>query len=296
MSPLRALLQLDAQLKDTMNDLKNKFEKVDSVPLDSLSKALPILSDEQFALLDAIRTVNEKIGTLGAKKLDDITSGATEVTEFTPNGKLFHQMRAGLGLENIALWRSSELPEAVVVLETNPITVCLRTEIFQKAAGNELQFWLAKGITMAHPDIRIIASTPESMRQILPMAVLAATGVAPESEETAELVAKIKDAMSPDELKNLSAQLLAGNSAEKLIECAKTFARDMIDSTDLIGAYIVADMRTVWRAESRVDSNIIEQRNVKTIDEINKAMDSSAIMRKVLAYYVSSVFTEHLAS
>ena len=296
MSPLRALLQLDPQLKDTLNDLKNKFEKVDSVSLDSLSKALPILSDEQFALLDAIRIVNEKIGTLGAKKLDEITSGATEVTEFTPNGKLFHQMRAGLGLENITLWRSSELPEAVVVIDTNPVIVCLKTEIFQKAAGNELQFWLAKGITMAHPDIRIIASTPESMRHQLPMAVLAAVGIAPESAETAELVEKIKSAMSADELKNLSAQMLAGNPAEKLIECAKTFARDMVDSTDVIGAYIVADMRTVWRAESRVDSNIIEQRNVKTVDEINKAMDSSAILRKVLAYYVSSTFTDHLAS
>ena len=54
-------------------------------------------------------------------------------------------------------------------------------------------------------------------------------------------------------------------------------------------------MRTVWRAESRVDEKITEQRNVKTVAEIGKAIESSAILRKVLAYYVSEAFSEQLA-
>ncbi len=294
MSPLRALLQLDAQLKDTLNDLKTKFEKTDSIAPDTLSRALPILSDEQFSLLDAIRVVVEAIGSLGPKQIDEVTSGATEVTEFTPNGKIFHQLKAGLGLENVNLWRASELPEAIVIIDSDPVIVCIRTEIFQKAAGNELQFWLAKGAAMAHPDIRIMASSPENVRHILPKAVLAATGLVPETPETASLVSKIKAKMGAPELQNLAAQLTSSCSKEALVACAETFTQDMLDSTDILGSYAIADMRTVWRAESRIDSNIIEQRSVKTVEEINKAMESSKILRKVLAYYVSKTFTEHL--
>ncbi|MBQ1926755.1 MAG: hypothetical protein II180_11635, partial [Proteobacteria bacterium] len=294
MSPLRALLQLDAQTKETLNDLKNKFEKTESISLDSIAKALPVLSDEQFAILDAIQTVSQKLGPLGPTTLDEVTTGATEVTEFTPNGKIFHQMRAGLGLENIALWRSSELPEAVVIISSNPLIVCIRTEIFQKAAGNELQFWLAKGLGLAHPDVRILASTPADIRDRLPKAVLAAADVIPVTPDLEALVNKIKAALTEDDLKNLNAQISVYD-AEALSACAETFTRDMLLSSDIIGAYIVADMRTVWRAETRIDEKITEQRNVKTIEEISKAFEVSHVLRSVLAYYVSSTFSEHIA-
>ncbi|MBQ9815944.1 MAG: hypothetical protein IJM59_00535 [Proteobacteria bacterium] len=293
MSPLRALLQLDPQTKETLNDLKNKFEKAESVPLDSIAKALPILSDEQFALLDAIQLVHSKLGTLGAHNLNEITTGASEVSEATPNGKIFYQMCRGLGLENITLWRAAELPEAIVVVNSDPIVICIRTEIFQKAAGNELQFWLAKSLGLAHPDVRILASTPENYRAALPKAILAAAGIGAVTPETSELVAKIKSCMSEDDLKALNAQLSI-IPEDQLIACANTFTRDMMESSDVLGAYIVADMRTVWRAESRIDSNITEQRNVKTVEEISKAIEVSSVLRKVLAYYVSGIFTEHL--
>ncbi len=293
MSPLRALLQLDAQTKETLNDLKNKFEKVDSISPDTLEKALPVLSDEQFAMLDAIQLVSAKIGTLGARNINEVTSGASEVSETTPNGKIFQQMRVGLGLENISLWRSAELPEAIVIINSDPVVVCIRTEIFQKAAGNELQFWLAKALGLAHPDVRIIASTPEKYRAAYPKAILAAVGICDVTAETQELVEKIKTGMTEEDLKGLKAQLSIYPS-EQLVSCAEVISRDMMDSSDMLGAYIVADMRTVWRAESRIDLNITEQRNVKTIDEISKAIEISPILRKILAYYVSAKFTEHI--
>ena len=295
MSPLRALLQLEPQTKETLNDLKGKFEKTDSIPLDSLSKALPILTDEQFAMLDAIQAVHAKLGTLGAKKLDEVTSGATEVAETTPNGKIFEQMRVGLEMENISLWRSTELPEPIVILNTDPVIVCIRTEIFQKAAGNELQFWLAKALGLAHNDVRTLASTPEKYRHALPKAILVAAGIGDVTPETAELVGKIKNVMTADELKALYAQLTELCTEDQLKTCAETFTRDMLETSDMLGAYVVADMRTVWRAESRIDTNITEQRNVKTIDEISKAIEVSNVLRKVLAYYVSSTFTDHIA-
>lgn len=293
MSPLRTLLQLDAQTKETLNELKNKFEKSDAVPLDSLAKALPILSDEQFAILDALKSVAEHIA-FGPKSLDEITSGASEVSENTPNGKIFSQLRAGMGLENIALYRSAELPEAIVVVQSDPLIVCLRTEIFQKAAGNELQFWLAKAIALAHPDMRCLASAPANIRAQLPMAILSAVGIGDATTDCADLSQKIKNALSPEQIKDIHSQLTL-YPEDKLLDCAKSFAQDMMGTSDLMGAYIVADMRTVWRAESRIDENITEQRNVKTIDDIAKALDASAILRRVLAYYVSDAFSEQLA-
>ena len=294
MSPLRTLLQLDAQTKETLNDLKNKFEKAEAVPLDSIAKALPILSDEQFAILDALKSLAEHVN-FGASNIEQITQGASEVSENTPNGKIFAQMRAGMGLDNIVLYRASELPEAIVIVLGNPIVVCMRTEIFQKAAGNELQFWLAKAIAMAHPDMRFIAATPQNIRPLLPNALLAATGIGNATGETADLAQKIKSSLSPDVLKDIHSQLTLYPN-DQLIACANAFTRDLLDSTDLIGAYIVADMRTVWRAESRIDENITEQRNVKTIDDIAKALDASPILRKILAFYVSDAFTEQLNS
>ena len=116
--------------------------------------------------------------------------------------------------------------------------------------------------------------------------------------ETVSLEGKLYTALvlilSP-ELKDIHSQLTLYPD-DQLIACANAFTRDLLDSTDLIGAYIVADMRTVWRAESRIDENITEQRNVKTIDDIAKALDASPILRKILAFYVSDAFTEQLNS
>ena len=294
MSPLRTLLQLDAQTKELLNDLKTRFEKSDAVPFDSIAKALPVLSDEQFAILDALRVLRQKLGSFGPASLDEVTTGASEVPENTPNGKIFFQMRTGLEMDNVVLYRATELPEAIVVLDTDPVVVCIRTEIFQKAAGNELQFWLAKSLGLAHPDVRFVASAPESYRKALPKALLAAVGIGEVTSETAELVSRIKTALSADALRELRSQLTL-YSESRLLACAETFSQEMIDSSDILGAYIVADMRTVWRAESRVDEKITEQRNVKTVAEIGKAIESSAILRKVLAYYVSEAFSEQLA-
>lgn len=292
MSPLRALLQLDAQTKETLNDLKNKFEKADAVSFDSIAKALPVLSDEQFAILDALKTLSEHM-QFGPSSIDQIAAGASEVSENTPNGKIFAQLRAGMGLDNAVLCRASELPEAIAVVAANPPVICIRTEIFQKAAGNELQFWLAKAVAMAHPDMRFLASAPAAVRNLLPKALLAAAGLGSVSGDAADLAQKIKTTVSADVLKDIRSQLTLYPD-DRLIACAETFAQDMLDSTDLIGAFIVADMRTVWRAESRIDENIAEQRNVKTVDDISKAIDASKILRKILAYYVSSTFTEQL--
>ena len=148
---------------------------------------------------------------------------------------------------------------------------------------------------MAHPDMRFIAATPQNIRPLLPNALLAATGIGNATGETADLAQKIKSSLSPDVLKDIHSQLTLYPD-DQLIACANAFTRDLLDSTDLIGAYIVADMRTVWRAESRIDENITEQRNVKTIDDIAKALDASPILRKILAFYVSDAFTEQLNS
>lgn len=294
MSPLRTLLQLDPATKETLNELKNKFEKTEAVPLESISNALPILTDEQFAILDAIKSLAEHM-TFSANNIEKIAQGASEVSENTPNGKIFAQMRSAMGLDNVVLYRAAELPEPIVIVLGNPVVVCMRTEIFQKAAGNELQFWLAKAVSMAHPDTRFLVSTPENIRKRLPAALLAAVGIGSASAENADLVQKIKSTLSADVLKEIHTQLTLYTD-DQLIACAQSFTQDMLDSTDLIGAYIVADMRTVWRAESRIDEHVTEQRNVKTVDDIAKALDASPILRKILAFYVSDAFTAQLNS
>lgn len=293
-SPLRVLLQVETKLKEVLNDLKTKFEKSDANTYDKLSEAMPKLSDEQFVLLDALRAVDEKLGSLGPKTIDDITSGATEITEFTPNGKTFYQMREALGIENATLWRATDLPEAIVVVRGPQTVVCIRTEIFQKAAGNELQFWLAKGLGLAHPDVQTIAATPMQLRHVLPKAILAATGIAPQTPDTASLVARIKEAVGEDELRAIHSQLSLYET-NKLLKTADTLAQDLMDSSDILGAFTVADMRTVWRAETRVDSDIPEQRSIKTIDEINQAIESSSILKRILASYVTPAFGDLLA-
>ena len=205
MSPLRTLLQLDPATKETLNELKNKFEKTEAVPLESISNALPILTDEQFAILDAIKSLAEHM-TFSANNIEKIAQGASEVSENTPNGKIFAQMRSAMGLDNVVLYRAAELPEPIVIVLGNPVVVCMRTEIFQKAAGNELQFWLAKAVSMAHPDTRFLVSTPENIRKRLPAALLAAVGIGSASAENADIVQKIKSTLSADVLKEIHTQ------------------------------------------------------------------------------------------
>ncbi|MCL2325623.1 MAG: hypothetical protein FWC40_03875 [Proteobacteria bacterium] len=294
LSPLRVLLQVEPGLKEILNDLKGKFEKGDALVLDRIASVQPSWTDEQFAILNALQVVHERIGTLGPKSLDDITSGASEVSEFTPNGKSFHQMRGLLGIENVSLWRSVDLPEAIVVIDAEPTIVCIRTEVFQKAAGNELQFWLAKGLGMAHPDVRTIASTPLPWRQQLAKAILAAAGIGQIGEEADELTTAIQSKLTSDDVAEIASQLSLYDS-DKLLAAAETFSRDMLALSDLLGAFSVADMRTVWRAESRMNPSIPEQRSVKTVEEISAAIEASDTLSKILTYYVSSDFDKNLS-
>lgn len=289
LSPLRALLNFDPKLKEILNTLKADYEKPDTVLFEKLKEILPQLSDEQFALFDALHIVQQKLGSFGPKSLDEITTGAAEVTEFTPNGKLFHQMKAILEFENVQLWRSAELPQAIVVIDAQPTIVCIRTEIFQKASGNEIQFWLAKGLMYAHPDYRTLAAAPAAQQERIPEALLAALGIIESTPEMEALVKQFSQNLEDSTIEELRASLTLYD-ADKLQACAKTLWNDVELVSDLAGALTVAELRTVWRAQSRINESIPEQRSAKSIEDLDALFQNSETLTKVLAFYVSERF------
>ena len=289
MSPLRVLIQLDARLKETLNELKNKFEKAEPTSLEHLADAMPALSDEQFALIDALRFVREKLGPFAPTDLAVAAPNASEVAESTPNGKMFVQLREKIGIEDVVLYRSPDIENAIVIVDANPVVAVVKTEIFQKAAGNELQFWLTKALALAHSDLRTLASMPESLRAAMPKAILQACNLIPETSDVANIVADLKEKLSSDDIANLVSQLSLSPS-DKLSACAESFADDMLLTGDILASVAVADFRTVWRAEAREHADITEQRAVKTIDDIDAAIDASPLLSKLIGYYVSDEF------
>ncbi len=290
-SPLRLILQVEPKLKETLNDLKTKFEKADSTTINRLADAMPALSDEQFAILDAIRFVREKCGAFNSTDINVVAPGASEVAESTPNGKVFQQLREKFGLENIALYRSADIADSIIVIDGDPVTVVIKTEIFQKATGNELQFWLTKALAMAHPDLCTLASMPEPKRNVIAKAILAVCDLVPVTPEIAAETDHLKSVLSVDDIKNLVSQLTLSPVA-KLAACAESFADEMLISSDILAAFAIADFRTVWRAESRIHPEITEQRAVKTVDDIDAAIDASPVLSQILSYYVSDDFNQ----
>ncbi|MFA5625305.1 MAG: tetratricopeptide repeat protein [Bradymonadales bacterium] len=293
LSPLRALLNVDAQLKDILNNLKTEFEKPETLLYEKLQEVLPKFSDEQFAIVDAINLVREKLGSFGANNLDEVTQGAAEVTEFTPNGKLFHQMKAALGLENIQLWRSADLPQAIVVIDADPTIVCIKTEIFQKASGNEIQFWLAKALLYAHPDYRSSSAAPAQTRELLAEAILAVAGIIESYPEIEAIVKQLSQNLEDSSIEDLRSSLTLYEQ-DALHECAKTFWKDAELVSDIAGSLTVAELRTVWRAQSRIDESIPEQRSAKSIEDLDAIFQNSETLSEVLAFYVGEKFGDLL--
>ena len=64
----------------------------------------------------------------------------------------------------------------------------------------------------------------------------------------------------------------------------------MVAYGELAGAFMVADMRAVWRAMSRKYEDIPEQRNVKTVEDLNALFDGSRAMSRILRFYASEAF------
>ena len=289
MSPLRVLIQLDPRLKEILNDLKNKFEKAEPSSLDHLADAMPSLSDEQFAFIDAIRMIREKVGPFGSNDLSVVAPNASEVAESTPNGKIFVQLREKLGIQDVVLYRSPDIENAIVIVDSDPVIVVIKTEIFQKAAGNELQFWLTKALGLAHTDVRYIASMPDNMRANMAKSILQVCSMVPATPDLAPMVSDLKAKLSSEDIAAIVSQLNL-STVDKLVACAETFADDMMFMSDILGSVAVADFRTVWRAESRDHAEITEQRAVKTIDDIDAAIDASPILSKLIGYYATDDF------
>ena len=288
LAPLRVVLHLEPDLKDILNDLRQEFDRAEVDMVKHLPSVVPIAERPRETLLEVLQQVRDSMGVLGVSSLEEVTSGAVEINESTPNGKLFHTMRQALGMEELQLWRSIDLPEPVVIVDGSPAIVCMRTEIFQKASGNELHFWLAMALLLAHPEVRSLAAMPEDSRRVFMPALVAALdlGVAPKGSEA--LVKRLRTELDEEELQGLRQKL---QSCPEAIGEAKRFWTDSVAAAERAGALVVADLRSAWRAVGRIYESIPEQRNIKTIEELNAMFADSLVMTRLLRYYVGSEFS-----
>ena len=198
LSPLRVIIHLESELKDTVNDLRKEFERSEPTEIyEQAQSIMPLFAPLHDALLEALELAREALSPMLRSDLEDI-SNPLEVSETTPNGKLFATFRDVFGVAKVQLQRAIDLPEAILYVDSEPPAVCLKTEIFQKASGGELHFWLADALMRGREGLRVLAALPEEKRAGFPRAFLTALGLAELAPEDQALVNELQQLLDEE--------------------------------------------------------------------------------------------------
>ncbi|OIP38189.1 MAG: hypothetical protein AUK47_12380 [Deltaproteobacteria bacterium CG2_30_63_29] len=287
LSPLRVVIHLEADIKNTVNDLRQEYERSENNELLEKGKFARLKSSPlRDALLEAIALLP---GKLGITDVEVAAPGAVNVAESTPNGKLFVSLREALGVDDAQLFRSVDMEENIAVVNSDPVIVCIKTEIFQKASGGELRFWLAQGLELARKETRAITSLPPTKRASFALSLLQALGLVKEGGD-AETIKTLK-AMLTEELTTQLKEVLELVVEEMGIDRAQSFWDDTLNSAERVASFLVADLRSTWRALARTYTTIPEQRTIKTIEELNTMFDESKVLSRLLRFHVSDEFS-----
>ncbi|MDX9721975.1 MAG: hypothetical protein RBU37_14605 [Myxococcota bacterium] len=295
LSPLTGILQLDPEIKPAVAELHKEFNNFDPQErVSSLAELRQPRSELANALLDATLLIDRECGPLGHQTLEELTSGQVSVSDTTANGKLFKTFAEAMGLPDAELWRAMDLPEQIVVVNRQPATICIRTEIFQKASGTELNFWLVAALELAREDLRPLSAMPLAERELWAPCLLALLGLGACPSGGEALLAKLKETIPESLHDELRLILEEPVRAEGASGAALLWAESMA-SAERLGGLMVANLRTAWRALGRLVESIPEQRNVKTVDDLNAMFDKNPVMSRMLRFYVSKAFGSFFA-
>jgi len=291
LSPLLNVSPPPMELKQLLGDLRKEFEKADNIA--ALSPEVPASvrsPDEDHELTQVLSELEQRLPDLGRTSLEALGGqGYARIGETTALGKTFEGIRERLGYGEVHLYRAQELPEAVMIVASNPPVVVLRTEFVQLLGNAELAWTFAYALYLAQPGRRLLASHPEGSWGMVPTGLLAAIGFGsphPSAAATANAIyAGIDEATRTAWAERLAH--LRGPTPEIV---GARHAAGIQESARRVGTVAAGDLRLVMRVFSRMYEDIPKPRTVGKVDELDEYLAEVPQIQRLLAFAAAPEF------
>ena len=206
-------------------------------------------------------------------------------------GKAFAQVAGTMGLEGCNLFRTTGMDSGVTVVNCAPEpAVVVRTDVMQQLVHAEVGFLFAYVLELSRPENRVMAAMSDEERDMLIPTlwyVLEFSDKLPEGAE--ELVERI-GAEVGEELKANWAGELAHLKDRDPVELSRSWWRGTCAMALRAGLLAGADLRQVFRVLSRLDDSVPRPRVVARIEELDQYVDSSRMLRDLVAFAASPSF------
>jgi len=291
LSPLAHVSAPDGGLKAVLFDLRKEFEKAENLAALSPEthflvrhpNVIPGLYDVMVELDEAVPLGPQTPPEIGA-------SGVGHLDPRTPVGKTFMAVAERLGLADPILMRATELPAGFRSLDVDVPHVVVRSELFQLLQPAETNFLLAAALEQARPGPRLITSLEPDRLKVVLAGLFAACGLVPETPETAETAAKVRNgagaklAAWTDRLRDLAPRLQAGEPlADKL-------RLGVEETSRRVGLVAAGELRFVARMMTRIDPGLPKLQMSGKMAEIEEFFAGAPAVLSLLAYAATAEF------
>jgi tetratricopeptide (TPR) repeat protein len=291
LSPLVNVSPPPADIKQMLMDLRKEFEKADNIG--ALAAQVPETvrhPDDDPALTAVLAELGQRVPELGRATPEDLGGGGiARIGETTALGKTFDSIRGLLGAGEGQLFRAQELPEAVMVVNSDPPKAVLRTEFLQLLGNAELAWVFAYALDLMRPGHRVVACHPEREWPHVVAALAAALGFGdppPAAAGMASVIlSRVDDATRADWARRL--EHLRETPPEAL---GQRYAAGMTESARRLGTVAAADLRLVIRVFSRMYEEVPKPKTVGRVEEMDDYLAEVPALQRLLAFAASPEF------
>ncbi len=294
LSPLLGVSQVDPDIKAVIQAMRKEFERPailcppeEDHLLLRHPAALPQITAVLAELGDAIKD-------LGMTTLDTAGDGnAIPIGENTTMGKAFGAVAEAMGLSGCVLHRTQSLEESVCVVNADPDPlVVVRTDVMQQLVHAEVGFLFAYVLELAKPGNRIMAAMAADERDKLLPALWSAVGFGGAGGELADRIVEA----TKEEQRTAWAEQLAGLEGEDPVELGQRWWSGTCFTARRAGLLAGADLRQVFRVQSRLEEEVSRPRVVARMSELDEYVGSSEILKDLVAFSASPAFGKLMES
>ncbi|MCA9672976.1 MAG: hypothetical protein KC503_45605 [Myxococcales bacterium] len=297
MSPLLGVSQVEPDIKAVVQAMRKEYERPPMYCPRPEDFQMLMHRDAIDALAGVLAQLETMVRPLGTTSVEDAGDGAAiAISPQTSLGKAFSAVASQLGFDDVTLHRTQDLPESVVVVNSDPAAVVVRTEVMQQLVHAEVGFLFAYALALIRPGHRALAALPLDAREQLVPALWRALGFSSDAgKQVTRLSDRIREAVDEGTRAAWAEQLEQWADVSPL-ELGRRYWLGVRKSARRAGLLAGADLRQAFRVVSRLETDVTRPRVVARIEELDEYVDSSPILQDLVAFAASPSFGKLMAN
>jgi len=292
MSPLLGVSQVAPEIKTIIQSMRKEYERPPVLCPNAEDLELLYHPDALPTLREVLAEMGELIHPLGVSSLETAGDGnAIPIGETTTMGKAFAAVAEAMNLPGCVLHRTQSLDSSVCVVNSRPHpSIIVRTDIMQQLVHAEVGFLFAYVLELARPGHREMAALDADNRDVLVPALWLALSFTDDADREVSMLAERIGKAVAEEQRDAWAERLADLQFEDPVELGRRWWSGICYTARRAGLVAGADLRQVFRIQSRLTEEVARPRVVARMEELDQYLASSPILQDLVAFSASPAF------